>query len=247
MSENACFIFMEFTPAFERSMSAGPRHHGPKMWARDRGDAVRWALRTLAKASGDEGSRREWRDASRQHPPRWRPFRRSEPIWFAGPPPPPRRPFQGSRDPSYWRPRFFGDERRSSWMSPPEQRPGEWRSFPMPRRGPPVAAVKVPRWHRPVVWEERRPRGPEPRGPLRGGPERSAGDPQSAPHGSSCGGPGRSSDDPRLSKTTQAKAKRESKGKKGAKWPTVVTVDKGGQERTWGPLSRTAAWKAGCF
>ena len=31
------------------------------------------------------------------------------------------------------------------------------------------------------------------------------------------------------------------------KWPTVITVDKSGQERTWGPLSRAAAWKAGCF
>ena len=31
------------------------------------------------------------------------------------------------------------------------------------------------------------------------------------------------------------------------KWPTVVTVDKSGQERTRGPLSRTAAWKAGGY
>ena len=54
------------------------------------------------------------------------------------------------------------------------------------------------------------------------------------------------SDDPRLSKTTQAKAKRETKGKKDATCP-IVTVDKSGQERTWGPLSHTAAWKAGCF
>ena len=36
-------------------MSAGRRHHGPKMWAWDRGDAVRWAVRTLARAFGDEG------------------------------------------------------------------------------------------------------------------------------------------------------------------------------------------------
>ena len=68
----------------------------------------------------------------------------------------------------------------------------------------------------------------DPRGPLPGGPERS-------------------SDDPRLSKTTQAKAKREAKEKKGGKSPTVVTVDKSGKERTLGPLSRTAAWKAGSF
>ena len=29
--------------------------------------------------------------------------------------------------------------------------------------------------------------------------------------------------------------------------PTVVTVDKRGHERKWGPLSRASAWKAGCF
>ena len=29
--------------------------------------------------------------------------------------------------------------------------------------------------------------------------------------------------------------------------PTVVTVDKGGKETCWGPLSRHSAWKAGCF
>ena len=31
------------------------------------------------------------------------------------------------------------------------------------------------------------------------------------------------------------------------KRPTVVTVEKGGKERIWGPLSRTTAWSAGCF
>ena len=117
----------------------------------------------------------------------------------------------------------------------------------MPRRGPPVALIKVPRWHRQVAWEERRPRGSNPRGPLRGGPERSSGDSQRKPHDSLCGGPGRSSDDTRLSKTTQAKAKREDKGRKGGKWPIVVTVDRSGQQRTWGPLSLTTAWKTGCY
>ena len=29
--------------------------------------------------------------------------------------------------------------------------------------------------------------------------------------------------------------------------PTVVTVDKGGKEKKWGPLSRTVAWKAGGY
>ena len=173
---------------FLRSMSAGRRHHGPKMWARDRGDAVRWAVRTLAQAFGGEG-RREWRDASRRHPPRWSRSGRGEPRWFAGASP--RRPFQGSREPGYWRPRFFREERRSYWQPPPEQSPGDWRSYSMPRRGPPVALIKVPRWHGQEWWDERRPRGPEPRGPLRGGPERSAHDPQRAHRGSPCGGPKR--------------------------------------------------------
>ena len=78
--------------------------------------------------------------------------------------------------------------------------------------------------------------------------ERSAGDPRRTSHDSPWGGPARSSEDKRLSKKpTQAKAKRESKKKNAGKWPIVITVDKSCQERTWGPLSRTAAWKAGCF
>ena len=31
------------------------------------------------------------------------------------------------------------------------------------------------------------------------------------------------------------------------KRPLVVTVEEGGRERTWGPLSRIAVWRAGCF
>ena len=50
-----------------------------------------------------------------------------------------------------------------------------------------------------------------------------------------------------MSKTTQVKAKLESKEKKGSKWPIVLTVDKSGKEKKWGPLSQTAAWKAGCL
>ena len=114
----------------------------------------------------------------------------------------------------------------------------------MPRRGLPVAAIEVPRWYRPVVVEERQPSGSNPRGPLRGGPGRSAGDPQRTPHDSLCGGPVRSSDDPRLSKTTQAKAKREAKGEKGSKRLTVITVDKDGREACCRPLARQAAWRA---
>ena len=31
------------------------------------------------------------------------------------------------------------------------------------------------------------------------------------------------------------------------KSPMVVTVDKGGLERKWGPLSRSISWRAGCY
>ena len=86
-------------------MSAGPRYHWSRMWTRDRGDAVRWVVRTLAQAFGAGFRRPDWREASRQHPPRWRPVRRSEPRWFSSAPP--RRPFQGSREPGYWRQRYF--------------------------------------------------------------------------------------------------------------------------------------------
>ena len=166
-------------------------------------------------------------------PPGRRPVRWSDARWYSNAPP--RRPFQGSREPGYWRPRFFREERRSNRLSPPEQRPGEWRFAPTPRRGPPVAVVDVPRWHQPVVVEERRSRGPEPRGPLRGGPERSADDPPRKPRDSPCGGPGRSSDDPRLSKTTQAKAKREAKerreetGQLSSRWTKAARKNHGGR------------------
>ena len=93
--------------------------------------------------------------------------------------------------------------------------------------------------YRPVVVEERRPRGNGPRGPLRGGPERSACDSQRTPRISPCGGPARPSDDPRLqNKPTPSHVEREANQKKGGKWPTVVTVDKDGREACCGPLSR---------
>ena len=193
-------------------MSAGLRYHGPRGWARDRGEAVHWAVRTLAQAFGAGYRRRDWCGPGWQNRPQWRPVqRRGEPRWFASAPP--RRPFQSTREQGYRRPHYREEEQRGSdWQPHPDvRRPGH-QSFPMPPwRGPPVALIKVPRWHRPEWWNERRPRGSEPRGPLRGGPERSAHDPQRTAHGSPCGGPARSSDDPRLSKTTQAKAKCETK------------------------------------
>ena len=31
------------------------------------------------------------------------------------------------------------------------------------------------------------------------------------------------------------------------KRPTIITVEEEGHERTWGPLSKANAWRAGCF
>ena len=63
-----------------------------------------------------------------------------------------------------------GRAAKKDWQRPLVQRPRVWSS-PMSRRGPSVAAIKDPHWYRQVVFEERRPHGPEPRGPLRGGPK----------------------------------------------------------------------------
>ena len=119
----------------------------------------------------------------------------------------------------------------------------------MPRRGPPVAVMKVPRWYPRDVGNERGPRGFKPRGPLRGGPERPARDPQKKPRGGPWRGPERSAKEPRTQrKPTQRETDEEDQGeRKKAKWPIVVTVDGDGHERKWGPLSRNAARRAGRF
>ena len=97
-----------------------------------------------------------------------------------------------------------------------------------------MAAQRVPGWYwyLPEEGEKRQPRWFEPRGPLRGGPARSAKEPQTP-----------------STKTSQHKSN-EGKGREGGektRRPTIVTVEKSGKERIWGPLSRTAAWRAGCF
>ena len=119
----------------------------------------------------------------------------------------------------------------------------------MPRRGPPVAVMKVPRWYPRDVGNERGPRGFKPRGSLRGGPERPASDPQKKPRGGPWRGPERSAKEPRTQrKPTQRETDEEDQGeRKKAKWPIVVTVDGDGHERKWGPLSRNAARRAGRF
>ena len=112
--------------------------------------------------------------------------------------------------------------------------PPQLEKPPMPRRGPPVAAIKVPGWHRPEWWNERRPRGSEPRGPLREAPKGQpvirrehlvadrVDDPKGHPMIHGCRRPHRQ------------KPSGKPKDKNGGEWPIVVTVDKSGQERTWG-------------
>ena len=92
-----------------------------------------------------------------------------------------------------------------------------------------MAAIKAPTLA-PDVGNVRRPNGKAPGGSLRGGPERSARDPQTP------------------KKPTQRETNGEDRGeKREMTWPVIVTVDGEGHERKWGPLSRSAAWRAGRF
>ena len=90
---------------------------------------------TFNRVFGAGYSSREWRAPSWQFPPRWGGARRGRPRWFANSPP--RRPFSRTREPGHWRPRY-------SEEPPPVQRPRDWRMTPTPRRGSPVAAIRVP-------------------------------------------------------------------------------------------------------
>ena len=112
-----------------------------------------------------------------------------------------------------------------------------------------MASARVPRRYYHDEWEMRRPRGSNPRDPPRGGPERPADDPRRNPQGRLCGGPARSAKEPQTpsqanhGKTNGGRGRREAKDQR----PTIVTVDKNGRERRWGPLSRSNAWRVGCF
>ena len=188
-------------------MFSRPRHHGPGGWQQcPRGDfgVIAGGLARLLDERNEQGE------------------------WHGAPP----RPFRRTRDPRQWRPYFYGPQRREAYWSRRPPGAGPWVSRPrtLPRRGPPVAAIRLPHWFRHDVWEKRRPRGNDPRGPLRGGPARSANDPQTPPKIS-------------RSKTNNGRAGKAAEKAR----PTVVTVDKGGRERKWGPLSRSTAWKAGSY
>ena len=236
---------------FKRSMFPCPRYHAQGAWARQHGQEIRAAARTLVRLLGPEYCQGEWRSPHWQHPWPMRPARRSEPRWFSSAPPRaafPRAPERRRRVPDH----FGNTSHPRDWQpEPPSVRPWIWKSRIMPRRGPPVAKQKVPRWYWSEEGETRQPRGVKPRGTLRGGPERTADDPRRNPRGGLCGGPGRSAKEPQtpFPKTSQRKSDR-GRGQerpKTEKRPTVVTVEEGGRERTWGPLSRIAVWRAGCF
>ena len=66
-----------------RTISARQGYHGPRLWARDPGSDVRWAVRTLNRVFGAGYRSREWRAPSWQFHPRWTRSQRSEPRWPA--------------------------------------------------------------------------------------------------------------------------------------------------------------------
>ena len=230
-------------------MFSHPRYHGPNGEAWDRRNDVGWEARTLTRALDAMDHCPDWRGTG------WRPRKRnpwiwrSQPRWFVKAPP--GRPIPRTPEPARRRPSFYGyAAREGSWQPyPPRPSPTDWRPRVLLRRGPPVAVIRVPRRYHRDLWGKRGPRGVTPRGPLRGGPERSTHDPQRKPLGRLCGGPERSAKEPQTPpkishvKTNRGRARKGERDKR----PMVVTVDDKGRERKWGPLSRATAWKAGSY
>ena len=175
-------------------MPTPPGHHSPDRRAQERGEDIR-AARTIARLLGTETRHDGWRGGAwrRQQMGR-RP--RSGPGRFHG-----QSPGNQRRTPErrHWRQYFYGSPRSGrNWQRyPPRTSPPDWRTGVLPRRGPPVAVIRAPRRYQRVLLEEKRPRGNDPRGPLRGDPERSAHDPRRKPRGGLCGGPERPANEPR--------------------------------------------------
>ena len=121
-----------------------PRYHNTEWWTREDRSGVYMAARALTRLLEAERCRNERQDRS-WHPPRpWRPGWSSEPRRFDGPPP--RGPFRRGLPQGRWLPSHNRDPRRGSgWQrQPPRQIPPDWRFRVMPRRGPHVAAIRVP-------------------------------------------------------------------------------------------------------
>ena len=163
---------------WETLMSTRPRYHDLGAWDHVRGKEIRQAARVITRIFNAQNRHDEWRDRSCWRPPRWREPWRSRPRWSRGQnprtaPPRPRGPWH--RRP----PRDAVERSRMAFQQDPRSsRPCNWRFLVFPRRGPPAAAIKVPRGYCPEDLTTRQPRGVKPRGPLRGGPERLADDPR---------------------------------------------------------------------
>ena len=229
-------------------MPPRPRYHNNRYWVPDSGDDVRWAVRTLAAAIGAETHHNEWWNPSWYRSQR-RTGPRRGPRQFHGPP---RGAFQRRPDPWQWRPYFPGNERYpgSVQQEAPRTHRQNWRPRMRPRRGPPVAAIKAPRRYHHGEWEKRQPHGSNPGGTQRGGPERPADDPRRTPQGGLRGGPGRSAKEPQTPPKPSRGKTNGGMAREGEPKPrrlTVTTVEMNGQERTWGPLSRSSAWRVGSF
>ena len=147
----------------KRSMPPRPRYHAEKRWTGERGNEIRALAGALARLLEEENVQNEWRGV----PPRSFP----------------RAPYPRQR-----RPYLYGNQRwEKAWpRRPPRARPRDPRPCMLPRRGPPVAFMRVPRRYQNDQWETRQPRGSDPRGTLRGGPERPADDPWRKPRGGVC-------------------------------------------------------------
>ena len=210
-------------------MFTRPGYHTNWNWTRNRENEIRWAARTIASALGAENPRGERSQRRQSCQPRgWMP--RNGPRRFYGPP----RRFQERPEPWTSRPYSYGEQRRTGSWQQGAQRPYPQDRKPQvrPRRGPPVVAIREPRWHQHDEWETRQPRGSNPRGTLRGGPERPADDPRRNPRGGLCGGPGRSAKEPQTpSQTNHGKTNGGNAGKpkgKDERRPTIITVEENG-------------------
>ena len=189
-------------------MSTHQRYHSRKSWA--------WDWRNSRQAAGGPGRFRDpkYRRCDRRDS-RWqRPLPR-EWVWRD-----PQRHFHGSpaspafqRPPRQWPPHRWRDprwERIFQWF-PPGTHHWDWMSRVMPRRGPPVAELKVPHRYSPEDGKKRQPRGTQPRSTL-------------------CGGPARSADEPQTSLPKKTHGTRPTEGKRNVKTlkPAIITVEKNG-------------------
>ena len=173
-------MFWEALPDLWR-ISTRPKFQRHRASEQVSGNELRQTVTALARVIGAENSRRERPDRSRQRPMQRRWAWRNESSRFVSPQ---SRRFQRNPQPRQRRPHFYGNMRRGrNWEQPRGHGPWDWRSRVFPRRGSPVAVIEAPCWCLQEDWMKRRPRGVTPRVPLRGGPERSAGDPRRTPQG----------------------------------------------------------------